>query len=98
HRDPEDQEDPGGGANARAGGQLRELPGDLGLRELDLLADEQRCLLGDLGDDLAEVLVRAAVRAHRVSLLSISARARPPANAAPTKASGRSANASLSLS
>ena len=35
--------------------QLRDLLGDLGLRELDLLADEQRDALGDLLDRLREV-------------------------------------------
>ena len=43
------------------------LLGDLRLGELDLLADEQRGLLGDLGDDLAEVLVGARAGGHAVA-------------------------------
>jgi hypothetical protein len=56
----EQAEDRGAREEAGALGQLRDLRRDLRLRELDLLADEQLRLRGDLGDDLAQALVGAA--------------------------------------
>src|SRR5262249_33536386 len=43
------------GADRRAAGKALELDRELRLRELDLLVDEQRGLLGDLLDRLAEL-------------------------------------------
>src|SRR5215207_5703761 len=102
-RDAEDHEHPCGDPHHCSLGELRDLVLDLCLGELDLLTDKLRSLLGDLGDDLAERLAGVVVRRqpagrHRANLFRIMASASPPANAAPTKASGRSAKRSLSLS
>ena len=43
---------PGGGADGRALGEAGDLLGQLRLGERDLLADQQRGLLGDLRDAL----------------------------------------------
>jgi len=60
----EDQDDAGGDADRRALGELRHLLENLGLGELDLLADEQRHLLADVLDRLSEFGGVVVVRRH----------------------------------
>src|SRR5215213_1073834 len=102
HSDGEEQEDGRGACDGGAGAEALDLARDLGLGQLDLLADEQRRLVGDLGDDLAKrllgrVLGRKPVSgSHRTTRFRIMASANPPAKAAPTNASGRSSKASPS--
>src|SRR4051812_19569077 len=92
----EDQEDAADDGEHRALGYARDLLRDLGLGELDLLADEQRGLLRDLGDDLAERLLggaggRCAVPHAQLSppsFLRTLASTKPPTNAAPAIGSG----------
>ena len=50
-----DGEDPGDDPDDGALEQLRDLLADLGLGELDLLADEELRLLGDVLDRLAQL-------------------------------------------
>ena len=80
------QEDARGRPDRRPLAQGLDLGRDLGLGQLDLLAHQQRGLLGDLLDDLAEGLVgRVAVgRRHLPITRRIVATIRPPAKAAPT--------------
>ena len=77
---PASDEDAGGGADGRALGEPGDLLGHLGLGELDLLADEQRGLLGDLLDRLARALM-SVWSGHRqsTSLLRMRAARNAPA-------------------
>src|SRR6185437_14898995 len=55
HQDQrQEREDPGGDADDGAFGDLARLLGDLGLGELNLLADEAGDPFGDVEDELAE--------------------------------------------
>ena len=78
--------------------QLRDLLGHLGLGELDLLADEERHLLGDVLDRLAELGgVVVVVRPWQSKIrLRIRATTNAPTNAAPMSTSGRWAAAGSS--
>src|SRR3954449_1473659 len=58
-QEADDGEDAGGGADDRAAHERLDLGLDLGLRELDLLAEEQRKALGDLLDGLPDLRVLA---------------------------------------
>src|SRR5207248_8831042 len=93
----EQQEHAGHPTERRALGKAGGLLLDLGLRQLDLLADEERGLLRDLVDDLAQRFLGAAgwrptVAARHQSpppsLFRIFATTKPPANAAPMSGSG----------
>ena len=62
HREAHEREDPGGDPDHRALDELGDLLADLGLGELDLLADQDRDALGDVEDQLADrPVVRAAI-------------------------------------
>jgi len=86
-----EDEEAGRGADRRALGQAGGLLGQLRLGERDLLADEQRGLLGDLLDRLAELgclWVRHGFQS--TSLLRMRAIRNAPAKATPAATSGRS--------
>ena len=54
HREPHEREDAGRDPDHRALDELGDLLADLGLGELDLLAEQDRDALGDVEDELAD--------------------------------------------
>src|SRR5919107_696611 len=100
----EHREDAADDADDRALDQRVDLLGDLGLGELDLLADQDLRPLGHLLDRLPDLDVRASLgllaRAQLLGAdrhaqspprrLRMNAARTPPAKAAPTRISGRS--------
>jgi hypothetical protein len=83
------REDPGDRAGDDALDELVDLGRHLGLGQLDLLANEQLCLLGDVLDGAAEV--RSAFRHLRSHHLEDPAEQEAPTNAAASSSSGFSA-------
>ena len=79
---------PAASATTAPGDELPHLRADLGLGELDLVADQQRRVLGDLGDRRRDV-GRDLFLLSGQGASAADAASSPPANAAPTSTSGR---------